>query len=443
MLLEVKILSGARAGQKKSLEKPVISVGRNADVDIRFDAQKDLDVSGRHAEFRQKGGGYELFDLNSTNGTYVNGERVTGSCVVRSADTVRFGANGPEVEVSFHVTASVKKVGATEERIAYAVKKQTAGLRRMLLAGLGVIALGVGVAYWMGQRASVKVVEKLQQQLADNDTRLHALANGMPGDTALANAFERRFDALGKRLAAATTEDERKQISADMADVEQKMAGMIRMDLVAINNRNAPGVALLISKIGAQAFAGTAFALTDKGLMLTNRHNVRDESTGTVASEIAIKFRNDSTYSRAHLVKIPPVGDSLDLALIQLDDSAAGYATVAGIQAKDENADEGASVALIGYPLGYDIAQEGHGENFIAKTTLVAGTVSKRTTTILQIDSYAAHGSSGSPVFSAKGMVIGVVWGGPKDAGGRIVYAVPRERIIAFLPDRVRDQVVK
>src|SRR5689334_10184817 len=103
MLLEVKVMTGARAGKTSRLEKPVISVGRNPDVDIRFDPVKDLDVSGRHAEFRSVGMGYELHDLGSTNGTFVNGERVEGMTVLRTADTIRFGANGPEVEVSFHV----------------------------------------------------------------------------------------------------------------------------------------------------------------------------------------------------------------------------------------------------------------------------------------------------------------------------------------------------
>jgi len=443
MLLEVKILTGARAGQIKRLEKPMISVGRNPDVDVRFDPGKDLDVSGRHAEFRAKGAGYELHDLGSTNGTFVNGERLAGSVALRNGDTIRFGANGPEVEVSLHVTGSIKTVGATEERIALAVKKQTAGMRRMFIGGLGIIAVGVAVAYYVGQRSSAQEIDKLRKQLEANDARLHTISNGMPGDTALANAFERQFTALGKRLETATTEEERKQISKDMASIEAKMQGLVRMDPVAINNRNAPGVALLISKIGSQAFAGTAFAITEKGLMLTNRHNVRDDGSGKVASAIAIKFRNDSSYYPAHVVKLPVVGDSLDLALIQLDDSLASYNIVAGIQGRDENMDEGAPIVLIGFPLGYDIAQEGNGEHFVAKTTLIAGTVSKRMTTLLQIDSYAAHGSSGSPVFSAKGEVIGVVWGGPKDAGGRIVYAVPRERIIAFLPDQIRRLVVK
>lgn len=440
MLLEVKILSGARAGQTKRLEKPVISVGRNPDVDVRFDPQKDLDVSGRHAEFRAKGTGYELHDLGSTNGTFVNGERLTGGTTIRTADTVRFGANGPEVEVSFHVTGSIKTVGATEERIAIAVKKQTAGLRRMLVVGLGIVAVGLATAYYIGQRASAKQIEKLQQRLAANDASVLALQNGMPGDTALANALSQQLTSLRRRLASASTEEERRQVGAEIADVEAKMAGLIRMDLGAINARNAPGVAILISKIDGQAFAGTAFAITANGLMLTNRHNVRSEA-GQLATDIAIKFRDDSTFVRAHIVKVPDAGDDVDLALIQLDDTLATYQSVQGIQANDDNAQEGATVALIGFPLGYETVQEGQGENFVAKTTLIGGTVSKRTSAVLQIDSYAAHGSSGSPVIGAKGLVVGVVWGGPKDAGGRIVYAVPVERIIAFLPEQYRSVV--
>jgi S1-C subfamily serine protease len=446
MLLEVKIMTGARAGQTKRLEKPVITVGRNPDVDIRFDPLKDLDVSGKHAEFRRKGPGYELFDLASTNGTFVNGERVNGSVIISTADTVRFGANGPEVEVSFHVTGDMKVVGATEERIAMAVKKQTAGLRRMVIGGMGVIALGVAAAYLVGQRASAKEVERMRSQLAENDARLRAMANGMAGDTALANAFQRRLSSLSARLTEATTDEERKKISADMKEIEDRLATMVRMDLPTVNSRNAPGVALLISLIktsrtDSSMFSGTAFAITPSGLMLTNRHNVRD-ANGNLAAKIAIKFRDDSNYYPARIVKVPPMGDSLDLAVIQLEDSLATWPTVMGIQAHDDNAAEGSAVAIIGFPLGYETAQDGgSGGNFIAKTSVIGGTVSKRTTSILQIDSYAAHGSSGSPVISAKGLVIGVVWGGPRDAGGRIVYAVPLDRILGFLPDKARSAI--
>jgi pSer/pThr/pTyr-binding forkhead associated (FHA) protein len=85
MALEIRIMTGARAGQVVHLDTPLVTVGRQAGMDVRFDAQKDLDVSGRHAEIRLADGAYTLQDLGSTNGTFVNGEQLQGARVLRSA----------------------------------------------------------------------------------------------------------------------------------------------------------------------------------------------------------------------------------------------------------------------------------------------------------------------------------------------------------------------
>jgi ABC-type multidrug transport system ATPase subunit len=61
----VKLLDGAGAS---------VRIGRAGDNEIAID---DLLVSRHHAELRpQTGGGYELADLGSSNGTFVNGRRV-------------------------------------------------------------------------------------------------------------------------------------------------------------------------------------------------------------------------------------------------------------------------------------------------------------------------------------------------------------------------------
>ncbi|MFI5230812.1 MAG: trypsin-like peptidase domain-containing protein, partial [Gemmatimonadales bacterium] len=57
------------------------------------------------------------------------------------------------------------------------------------------------------------------------------------------------------------------------------------------------------------------------------------------------------------------------------------------------------------------------------------GTIGKSVPDALQIDAFASHGSSGSPVFDQHGHVIGVVWGG---VAGRMVYAVPAPRLRAL-----------
>ncbi|MQA03573.1 MAG: FHA domain-containing protein [Streptosporangiales bacterium] len=53
---------------------PRVRLGRDGDNDIVLG---DLLVSGHHAEVRRSGQGFEIIDLNSRNGTYLNGQRVT------------------------------------------------------------------------------------------------------------------------------------------------------------------------------------------------------------------------------------------------------------------------------------------------------------------------------------------------------------------------------
>lgn len=445
MTLVIRILSGARAGQRERFEKPSVLVGRHESSDLRFDPQADIDVSGRHAEFRVGKRTYVLHDHNSTNGTYVNGERVSGSIELKDKDRVQFGGNGPEIEVRISDVPATRVSGAlparpsgpiksrtTEERVALAVKEHTKGLRRFLVAAVVVIAAGVGVAYYVGQQSSRDQVQQLRQQLEQSGRQIGIIQSGMPGDTALANGLQRQLETLRTRLQGARSDAERDTIQGDIAQLERQLAGMNRMDLPAINARNAPAVAVLVSEIDGTSYAGSAFAITEAGLMLTNRHNVRDPN-GLSASRLVVKFRDTREWLPASVVKVSDDPD-VDLALIQVDVERS-FPVVAGIQRGDAAAGEGAALATIGFPFGYETAQEGEGNDFLAKTTLNGGTVSKRTTTVLQMDTFAGHGSSGSPVFNARGLVVGVIYGGQPEAAGRIVYAVPPDRVAAFIPD--------
>ena len=101
MAVELRITAGARAGTSERFDKSVVSIGRHPMCDLRFDAQKDLDVSARHAELRSVAGRHVLHDLGSTNGTFVNGERVQGERELKDGDVLLFGVDGPRV--SFHV----------------------------------------------------------------------------------------------------------------------------------------------------------------------------------------------------------------------------------------------------------------------------------------------------------------------------------------------------
>ena len=79
--------------------------------------------------------------------------------------------------------------------------------------------------------------------------------------------------------------------------------------------------------------------------------------------------------------------------------------------------------------------------DFVAAPSVFRGMVSKRVRDVLQIDAFAGHGSSGSPVFDRRGAVVGVVYGGPREASGRIVYAVSPEALLAFLSEAEAPRV--
>src|SRR3954467_1359520 len=51
----------------------------------------DPTVSRRHAELSLAPGGVKVTDLGSANGTFVNGEKITGDRMARGGDVVTFG----------------------------------------------------------------------------------------------------------------------------------------------------------------------------------------------------------------------------------------------------------------------------------------------------------------------------------------------------------------
>jgi hypothetical protein len=71
-----------------SLLKDEVSLGRGEDNDVVIPHPS---VSRAHARLIRRNGAYELLDLNSTNGSYVNEQPVSGSAIVSNGSEVRFG----------------------------------------------------------------------------------------------------------------------------------------------------------------------------------------------------------------------------------------------------------------------------------------------------------------------------------------------------------------
>ncbi len=80
--------AGPTVGKVFPLEAPEISIGRETTNMLSIN---DVEVSRRHARMELQGSSYVIQDLGSTNGTFVNGQRVTGVQPLNPGNSVSFG----------------------------------------------------------------------------------------------------------------------------------------------------------------------------------------------------------------------------------------------------------------------------------------------------------------------------------------------------------------
>ena len=86
------INSGEASGLKEGSIIPIrsdISIGRKEGNSI---VMADQHVSGKHAQILVRNNGLFLEDLNSTNGTYLNGRKLKGRAKLSNKDEIRIGS---------------------------------------------------------------------------------------------------------------------------------------------------------------------------------------------------------------------------------------------------------------------------------------------------------------------------------------------------------------
>ena len=141
-------LSGSRRGQRQELAASLRTrFGRHPDCEVSFDAHRDIDASSRHAELRPTERGWVLVDLGSSNGTFVDGQRVTEIAIAVGAPiVVEFGPGGPRIRIFVGDAAAVALlpapvVAAPRPRIP----------RWALYAAIGAVVVGVALAIWLAR----------------------------------------------------------------------------------------------------------------------------------------------------------------------------------------------------------------------------------------------------------------------------------------------------
>ena len=101
-------LSAGLAGERYYFDEDGFTVGRNADNHIVL---SEASVSATHAKLRPVETGWKLMNMLSSNGTFVNGEKVTEK-IIRPGDRVAFA----EVEFLFaHLDAPEKSTAKSKK----------------------------------------------------------------------------------------------------------------------------------------------------------------------------------------------------------------------------------------------------------------------------------------------------------------------------------------
>jgi S1-C subfamily serine protease/pSer/pThr/pTyr-binding forkhead associated (FHA) protein len=98
----IKHLSGSKANQVEEFalrHHNELIFGRDTSATVKYDPDRDDLVGRQHAKITKDPSdpnGFLLTDLNSTNGTFHNKQRITGAVKLNPGDSVQFGPGGPE-----------------------------------------------------------------------------------------------------------------------------------------------------------------------------------------------------------------------------------------------------------------------------------------------------------------------------------------------------------
>ncbi len=143
------VIQGADQGKQFELSSGPLALGRDNSNAVQL---HDNEISRRHAELRPVSGGYEIVDLGSANGTYVNDHAVERS-PLRHGDKIQFG----QTVLTFHDggTAASRDLRSRVDLLARSSPDDHSAILRSIPSGEGSRVLqapDVAAAGWLRER---------------------------------------------------------------------------------------------------------------------------------------------------------------------------------------------------------------------------------------------------------------------------------------------------
>jgi serine protease Do len=312
-------LSGTKGQQVESipLDKAAdLLIGRDPAAHVKFDPEHDDLVGRQHARILRDPSDkyrYSIVDLNSRNGTYVNKQRVVGTTALAPGDIIQLGPGGPEFQfdldpVPAHLVKSTRlaatprpgdlaatrqagastmavggKTGVGKETVERMVTATRNEGRRNLLIGVAasILLVGgiVGGLAWRNEQRATALEGKageMAAELANKPLTTQQIAQSYTPSTVL-------IEFKWKLLNAGTGE----QIYHEFYQPTDK-AGNPAKDkdgdpigpfpvFWQVGNRTLPSLTRQRGQFAqnraiAGGSAGSGFAVTTDGFILTNRH---------------------------------------------------------------------------------------------------------------------------------------------------------------------------
>lgn len=410
-------LDGPGAGEQILVTRRLAVLGADPSVDHPLPSVRPAEVSPRHAALIQTETGWVLRDLQSFSGTWLNGIRISGDAPLHIGDEIRLGRDGLALRF------------ADPPRPVSRALRSAALLAIVVVGGLIVAGLnGRGRAVERERQALARQVDSLALLLVTAQLRSDQLGTQLA--SALEQASTARQALTGRDPPGVSDRmDSLARVVRQLAEEQAPLVRAASLDLVALASGNQDAVALVLAERGSGAVvSGSGFAVHragDTSWVVTSRHVVVD-SAGRPAERLGLVFNGTAQNFRATLAAVHPTADVALLRVV----IRGGTPVVRGIGTPPRAGDP---VGTITFPGELDLSTGAAWRRVGVAATSFSATVIAADTTHLQLEGYGVEGMSGSPVLSAEGIVVGVIFGGAAGTGGTIVLAVPSRRIEELL----------